>query len=92
MDLGGNQHSPGDPFIGSGSGGSTFPQAANGQPSVHSKQGSGDSGLGGMGNTFNITRTPTEEYMDDSMDDGRSELSPHTCHCCICILGQSGFV
>lgn len=70
----GSQHSPGDPFIGSG--GSGFPQVANGQVSLHSKQGSGDSGLGGMGNTFNMSRAATEEYMDDSMDDGRSKLSP----------------
>lgn len=60
MELGG-QHS-GDPFIG------------NTSNPLHTKQGSGDSGLGGMGsNAYNMNRTPNEpEYMDDSMDDGRS--------------------
>ena len=63
----GNQHSPGDPFIGSSGIGS--------DPStIHTKQESGDSGLGGMGNTFSLPRTPADDYVED-MDDGKIVFS-----------------
>lgn len=68
MDISGAQHSPGDPFI---AGGAAAARA-------HSKQGSGDSGLGGMGSSFPLGRGPApagaataqEEYMDHESMDG----------------------
>ena len=72
MDM--QQHSPGDPFIGSNGG--TFAAATasdNGGTggTLHTKQESGDSGLGGMGNAFSLARAPGDEFMEESMDEGR---------------------
>ncbi|XP_067950035.1 transcriptional coactivator YAP1-like isoform X2 [Watersipora subatra] len=69
MDMQTGQLSPGDPFIGSN--GATFPTAGSesGSGNLHSKQGSGDSGLGGMSSNFSLVRASGEEYMDESMED-----------------------
>lgn len=70
MDMQASQHSPGDPFIGSNGG--SFPSSGDTNAStLHTKQESGDSGLGGMGNTFSLARTAGEEFMEATMDDGR---------------------
>lgn len=79
MDM---QHSPGDPFIGSGPAGSNFSTSSDGSSSRgHTKQESADSGLGGMGNTFSLARGPGEEFMEESMDDGEFDKQPpSSCH------------
>jgi len=69
MDMQTSQHSPGDPFIGSS--GNTFSAGNESNSStLHTKQESVDSGLGGMGNTFSLARTPGEDFMEETMDDG----------------------
>lgn len=73
MDMQTSPHSPGDPFIGSNG---TFPAAPGSDTNsntLHSKQESADSGLGGMGNTFSLARTPGDEFMEESMEEGMCE-------------------
>lgn len=72
MDMQTSQHSPGDPFIGNNGG--TFPTGPGSDTNsntLHSKQESADSGLGGMGNTFSLARGTGEEFMEESMEDGK---------------------
>ena len=76
------QHSPGDPFIGSGPTPGPFSTSTEGPASTrgHTKQESGDSGLGGMGTQFSIARGPGEEFMEEGMDEGK--LQNPTMYCC----------